>query len=114
MNNARFYEAEGEQSKKLARKYERKLTAFTVWFWFKKYCPTSTCVCGKCVKLGRRFSCGEPILDNLRKYRDEVLAANPQFIREHFDQKTMKIFRTSEIVAVTADRLGSEVGQRHE
>lgn len=114
MSNARFYEAEGEQSKKLAKKHERKLTAFIVWFWMKKYCMTSTCECGRCVKIGRRFSCAEPIFENLRKYRNEVLAANPQFIREHFDPKTMKTFRTSEIVAVTADRLGSEVGQRHE
>lgn len=99
-NPARFYEAEGEQPKKLLRKYERQLSAFLVWFWTYRnpLCPSNRCLCGKCEKIGRKFSCAEPVLENLRRYRDEVVKSNPHV----------------RIVSVTADPLGSEVGMRHE
>lgn len=97
---ARIYEAEGEQTKKLLRKYERKLSAFLIWFWTyrNKLCLPNKCFCGKCEKIGRKFSCPDPVVEHLRAYRDEVIALNPHI----------------KIVSVTAEPLGSEVGQRHE
>jgi hypothetical protein len=97
---ARYYEAEGERPKKLLEKYARKLNAFIVWFWtYRNYlCLANKCFCGRCAKIGRKFSCADPVLENLQRFKKEVVAANAHI----------------RIVSVTAEKLGSEFGLSHD